>query len=65
MALMSQEGRRFVRAHPRIRRLPLAEQEVDGVPALRVSFASLTDHAQLDLLAARDSLQLLHITTTP
>ncbi len=65
LALMSQEGRRFVRAHPRIRRLPLAEQEVDGIPALRVSFASLTDHAQLDLLAARDSLQLLHITTTP
>jgi RNA polymerase sigma factor (sigma-70 family) len=65
LALASQEGRRFFRAHPRIRLLPLDEQEVEGVPALRASFISLTETARLDLLAARDTLRPLQIDTTP
>ena len=65
LALVSQEGRRFLRAHPRMRLLPLTEQEVDGVAALRVSFISLRETARLDLLAARDTLRLLHISSTP
>ena len=65
LALASREGRRFFRAHPRIRLLPLEEQEVDGVAALRASFISLTETARLDLLAARDSLRPLQISSTP
>lgn len=65
LALAAPEGRRFLREHPRIRLLPLAEQEVDGIPALRVSFLSLTETARLDLLAARDTLRPLQISTTP
>ena len=65
MALASQEGRAFWRKHPRIRLLPLGEQEVGGALALRVSFVSLSDNARLDLLAARDTLQPLQISTTP
>lgn len=64
-ALITPEGRRFYRAHPRMRLLPLAEQEVHGVAALRVSFISLTETARLDLLAARDTLRPLHISSTP
>jgi len=65
LALASQEGRRFFRAHPRIRLLPLDEQEVAGVPALHVSFVSLTEAARLDLLAARDTLRPLQVQITP
>jgi hypothetical protein len=64
LALASQEGRRFFRAHPRTQELPLAELEVGGVPALRVSFVSLTETARLDLLAVRDTLQLIQVNTT-
>lgn len=65
LALASREGRAFWREHPRIRLLPLSEQEVGGALALRVSFMSLADNARLDLLAARDTLQPLHVYTTP
>ncbi len=65
LALASQEGRHFFRAHPRMRLLPLGEQEVGGVPALHVSFISLKESARLDLLAARDTLQPLQIHSTP
>lgn len=65
LALANQEGRRFFRAHPRIRLLPPDEQDVHGVPALRVSFISLTETARLDLLAARDTLRPLQISSAP
>ena len=65
LALASQEGRAFFRRHPRIRLLPLSEQEMNGAPALRVSFLSLADTARLDLLVASDTLQPLQVSTTP
>lgn len=65
MALASQEGRAFSRKHPRIRLLPLSEQEVGGALALRVSFVSLSDNARLDLLAARETLQPLQVAASP
>lgn len=65
IALASQEGRSFLRKHPKIRLLPLSEQEVGGALALLVSFVSLSDNARLDLLAARDTLQPLQVSTSP
>lgn len=65
LALASQEGRAFFRRHPRMRLLPLSEEEVEGAQALRVSFLSLADTARLDLLVASDTLQPLQVSTTP
>jgi Sigma-70, region 4 len=65
MALYTPEGRRFWRAHPRIRTLPQREAEIAGHPAILVSYDSLTDLARLDVAFARDTLQIVGIHVTP
>jgi len=59
------EGRRFWRAHPRIRLLPEREVEAAGIAAVVTSFASRTDSARLDVLCADESYAVLSIHTTP
>ncbi len=63
-ALFTPEGRRFWREHPRIHGLPLREAEVLGHPAVIVTFASLSERAQLDVAFARDTLRILHISSS-
>jgi RNA polymerase sigma-70 factor (ECF subfamily) len=65
MALYTAEGRRFWREHPRLRTLPPREVEVAGSPALLVSLQSVTAGAGLDVLFARDTLQIVGIHGGP
>lgn len=61
LAISLPEGRRFWRAHPRIRTLPEREIEVDGNPALVVGFQSVSDTARFEVVYTRDRYQLLGI----
>jgi RNA polymerase sigma-70 factor (ECF subfamily) len=55
---------RFWKAHPRMHLVFGGTiEEVEGSKALLVSFESLTDAAHLDLVVARDTLQLLNCTS--
>jgi hypothetical protein len=51
---------RFWHTHPRIRTLPTREVETYGQTALVVRVESVTDAAYVDVVVARDSLQVLH-----
>jgi len=62
LALFTPEGRRFWREHPRIYGRPLREERVFGRPAIVVSYASLNESAQFDIVFARDTLQILSIS---
>jgi RNA polymerase sigma-70 factor (ECF subfamily) len=55
---------RFWRAYPRMHLLPTREVEVDGRPALLTTYASITHAAQLDVISAVATLDVLvtHIT---
>ncbi len=64
LALVLPEGRQFLKAHPRIRLLPLDEREVDGVPAVVATFVSVTKSARFEVAAARDSFGLLSVHAT-
>jgi RNA polymerase sigma-70 factor (ECF subfamily) len=64
LALFTPEGRRFWREYPRIHGLPLREVEIFGHPALIVSYASLNERAQFDIAFARDTLRILHISSS-
>jgi len=50
LALNQPQGREFFQAHPRILTLPQQEIEHAGVPAIVVSFASVTDNATYDVV---------------
>jgi RNA polymerase sigma factor (sigma-70 family) len=65
LALDLPEAVCFWRAHPRIRRLPEREVEAEGQPAIISTYASVTDGARLEVLSARDSLQVLAIHGAP
>lgn len=54
------ETQRFWRRHPRIEAMPVREIERDGTLALVSGFAS-TDGARLEVVSARDTLDVLHI----
>jgi RNA polymerase sigma-70 factor (ECF subfamily) len=64
LALFTPEGRRFWREHPRIHGLPLREEQVFGRTATVVSYASVNEHAQLEVAFARDTLQILRISAS-
>lgn len=61
LALWLPAGRRFWRRYPRIRLRPLREVEVAGRDAVVISFESMTDAAQLDVIYARDTYTLLGV----
>jgi RNA polymerase sigma-70 factor (ECF subfamily) len=59
------ETQRFWRAHPRVHTLPPREVETGGVPAIVMRVQSVTDGAWLDLVWARETLQLLAVHGDP
>jgi hypothetical protein len=65
LALWSPAGRRFWRAHPRLRTLPEREVEAAGRAALVTSFESVADAARLDVVSARDTYEILSVHGTP
>ncbi len=62
LALCLPEARRFWREHPRVRALLAREVEAGGIPALVITFASLTGSARLDVVLARDTFRLLGVS---
>ncbi|MDP9372454.1 MAG: RNA polymerase sigma factor [Chloroflexota bacterium] len=60
IALYLPDGRRFWRAHPRMRLLPEREIERDGRAALVIGYESLTAAARFDVVVARDTYAVLH-----
>lgn len=61
LALSSPDGRDFFKAHPRIRTLPEGEIELNGVPAIVLSFESVTDSATFDTIVHRDTYTTLAV----
>jgi RNA polymerase sigma-70 factor (ECF subfamily) len=61
LALADPAGRRFWRAHPRVRMLPEWEVEAGGVAALVSTYESVVDAARLEVVRARDGLTLLAV----
>lgn len=59
LALWTPEGRRFHRAHPRIRTLPTREVEAGGGPALVTRFESVPDGVRFEAVYARDTFRRL------
>jgi RNA polymerase sigma-70 factor (ECF subfamily) len=65
LALWSPAGRRFWRAHPRLRTLPEREVEVAGRAALVTTFESVTGAARLEVVSARDTYEILSVHGAP
>jgi hypothetical protein len=65
LALWLPEGRRFWRAHPRVHLLPEREVESEGRAAFVMSFASITEAAQFDVLFDRETYQVLSTHGSP
>jgi RNA polymerase sigma-70 factor (ECF subfamily) len=65
LALWSPQGRRFWRAHPRLRTLPEREVEAAGRAAIVTSFESVADAARLDVVSARDTYEILSVHGVP
>jgi hypothetical protein len=66
LSLALPEGRRFWRAHPRIRLLPMHEIEVGGRRAIVTSFQSVSEPSQFDVISARDTFfEVIKIEGTP
>jgi RNA polymerase sigma-70 factor (ECF subfamily) len=61
LILASAQGQAFWRAHPRIRLLPEREVETQGVAAWVTNFASVADGAQLVVISARDTYDVLAV----
>jgi RNA polymerase sigma-70 factor (ECF subfamily) len=62
---LSFEGRRFWQRRPRIHALPPRPIEVAGSPAIVVSYRSVADAAQLDVVFVRDTLEVIGIHGAP
>ncbi len=54
-------GRRFWRAHPRLRLLPQRSIEAAGRPALVAGFESVTDAARFEAIVARDTYAVIDL----
>ena len=65
LALALPEGRRFWRRYPRIHTLPEREIEVDGSAALVESYRDRTGSARLDVVFARDTLDVIRVHGDP
>jgi Sigma-70, region 4 len=55
------QSRVFLRTHPRVRTLAQRTVETQGRPAVVTSFRSFTDSAQLDVISALDTFDVLSI----
>jgi len=63
IAMSTPEGRAFWRENPRIRKiLPEPEIEADGVPAVVLSWMSLSGPAKLDVVIGRESCEIIHVS---
>lgn len=62
-ALGRPEVRKFWRAHPRQRALPARTVESEGRAAVVTGFRSVAGHAQIDVVLARDSYEIIAIHT--
>ena len=61
LALCLPQGRRFLRDHPRMRKLPEHEIETDGRPAIVTRFESVTEHAHFEVVSALDTYEALRV----
>lgn len=57
--------RRFWREHPRMRFLPECEVEAEGIRAVVTGFESLSSSARIEVVAVRESLQVLSVGGEP
>jgi RNA polymerase sigma-70 factor (ECF subfamily) len=60
LALDTIQAIQFWRRHPRMRALPVRTLDFAGQPAVQTGFESGSDHARLDIITARDTLEVLH-----
>jgi RNA polymerase sigma-70 factor (ECF subfamily) len=60
LALDTVQAIHFWRRYPRMRALPVRTLDFAGRPALYTGFESSSDHARLDIITARDTLEVLH-----
>jgi RNA polymerase sigma-70 factor (ECF subfamily) len=65
LLLATPEGRGFWHEHPLIRRLPEREVEAAGVPAIVAGYESVTGHAAIYGVFARDTLEQINVHVTP
>jgi RNA polymerase sigma factor (sigma-70 family) len=65
LALDTPEGRAFWRGHGRIRTLPDREVKTAGASAIVSSFESVTGSARLEVVLARDNLEVIGVHETP
>lgn len=59
VTLDSPEAQRFWRRHPRMQALPVTELEFEGRSALHTGFVSRDDTARLDVIADRETYEVL------
>jgi len=60
LALDTTQAIQFWRRHPRMRALPVQTLDFGGRPAVWTGFESGSDHARLDIITSRDTLEVLH-----
>jgi RNA polymerase sigma-70 factor (ECF subfamily) len=60
LALDTVQAIQFWRRHPRMRALPVRTLDFSGRPAVHTGFESSGEHARLDIITARDTLEVLH-----
>lgn len=65
MALDTPQAIQFWRRHPRIRALPVRTLDFRGRPAIQTGFESGGDHARLEIISARDTLETLYVADGP
>ena len=65
LALDTPQAITFWRRHPRIRALPVRTLDFQGRPALLTGFESGGDHARLEIISARDTLETLYASGEP
>ncbi len=61
LALVSPEGRSFLREHPRIHLLPTRSIEFAGRPALVTGFESMSEHASIEIISDEETYEVLKI----
>ena len=61
LALIHPNVQQFWRTYPRLRTLPTREVDVDGCPALVVGLRSVTDAAGLNVIAVRDTFEVIRV----
>ena len=65
LALDTPQAIQFWRRHPRIRALPVRTLDYEGRPAVLTGFESGDDHARLEIIWARDTLDVLRASGEP